>query len=317
MIERLGVDHEQRGANLLRQALTGLRGPSAHLLAWLDLDEVTALMLGGGPEGRGKLLNGLMDYDNLDHVARFLQAAELGEPSYDPRALARELRPMTSPGQEPYVALHADAEAQAHAWLADRRRIYRYLGAGERNLAMRVMLRKAMDLTAQANEIAPSFFDATDAHALWLLRSGGSAGAAALVEAVTRDHLYTLAWEATVPEENDTIADLFAHWASRLAIEARVATEAALLPHEVALCYVVARGERPLPPVITPERGRAEPLRPPVSLGASPVAHPQERSIRLFVPGAVGRDYVRRARMAAERALGALGAVPSVGIDLH
>jgi hypothetical protein len=42
-----------------------------------------------------------------------------------------------------------------------------------------------------------------------------------------------------------------------------------------------------------------------------------ERSIRLFVPRAAGRDYVRRARMAAERALGNLGATPHAGADLH
>src|SRR5512146_3209317 len=90
MIERLEVDHERRSVELLRGALRQARGDAARLLAWLDADEVAALMLGGGPEGRGALLNGAMDYDNLDNVARFLKASGLGEPSYDPRALACE-----------------------------------------------------------------------------------------------------------------------------------------------------------------------------------------------------------------------------------
>lgn len=321
MIERLGMGHEERGAVLLRQALAELRGASARLLAWLDPDEVTALMLGGGSDGRGKLLNGLMDYDNLDNVARFLQASGLGAPSYDPRALARELR-LIAPAadddaaheREPYVALSQDAASEARAWLADRRRVYRYLGAGERNLAMHGMLRKAVDLAAQAGVITESFFDATDGEALELLSACSSLGAAVLADAVLRDDLFIRVWEATAPEQANALTALFAQGEARLAIEERVATEAGLLPYEVTLNYTVARGERELPPIITSQRKRAEPA-------ASQVAAPDmpdtpERTLTLLVTRSAGRDYMRRARMAAERALGALGAVPRPWSDL-
>ena len=323
MIERLGMDHEQRGAALLRQTLAGLSGASARLLAWLDADEVAALILGDGPDGRGKLLNGLLDYDNLDHVARFLQAAELGVPSYDPRTLARELRlvaPDAASGgaPEPCVALSSDAAGQAQAWLADRRRVYRFLGESARNLAIRGMLRKAVDLAARAGLIGPGFFDATDAQALGLLRSGHGAGSAPLAEAVINDQLYVPAWEATVPESADAITRLFAQWDTRLAIEERVAGEAALLPHEVVLSYTVERGERALPPLIAAERGRAEPVVSAPVVSGQPIATSEpERRITLFVTRTVGRDYMRRARMAAERALGGLGAVPRIGSDLR
>ncbi len=325
MIERLGMDHEQRGAALLRQTLAGLTGASARLLAWLDVDEVAALILGDGPDGRGKLLNGLLDYDNLDNVARFLQAAELGVPSYDPRTLARELRlapPSTDAASgetlAPYVALPTDAAAQAQAWLADRRRVYRFLGESARNLAIRGMLRKAVDLATRAGLIGPGFFDATDAQALGLLRSGYAAGSAPLAEAVINDHLYVPAWEATAPESADAITELFARWDTRLAIEDRLATEAALLPHEVVLSFTVERGERALPPLIVAERGRAEPVvSEPLGSDQSVAASEPERRITLFVTRTVGRDYMRRARMAAERALGGLGAIPRVGSDLH
>jgi hypothetical protein len=258
-----------------------------------------------------------MDYDNLDNVARFLKASELGDPSYDPRALARDLRLVTpdvgEQGQrmeaprEPFVALAPDAAAQAQAWLADRRRVYRFLGEGERNLAIHGMLRKAVDLAAQAGMIAVSFFDATDAQALQLLREGVSSGAALLADAVARDALYARVWEATAPEPtDDALLALFAQGHARLEIEERIATEAGLLPHEVVLSYTVARGERALPPIISTQRGRAEPS------GGKPSA-PRAASlphcgITLLVTRAAGRDYVRRARMAAERALGALGA---------
>ena len=332
MIERLGLDHERRGAQALRQMVDGLRGASARLLAWLDVDEVAALMLGEGPDGRGKLLNGLMDYDNLDNVARFLQAAGLGVPSYDPRALARELRllaPLESSqetsqnaGQDAAtspVALAPEAATLAQAWQADRRRVYRYLSQGERNIAMHGMLRKAVDLAALAGLIADDFFDATDAEALRLLRSAAAPDAAALAEAVIRDALYTVAWEATAPDNADTDADaldaLFAQWRTRLALEERVASEAGLLPHEVALSYTIARGERALPPIIaaTParERDRAQPA---FSVSARPAslraAVEPERGVLLLIAPTAGRDYARRARMAAERALGSLGLTP-------
>ncbi|HET9110496.1 MAG TPA: HD domain-containing protein [Ktedonobacterales bacterium] len=319
MIERLGMGHEERGAVLLREALRDLRGASARLLSWIDADEVTAMMLGGGPDGRGKLLNGLIDYDNLDNVARFLQAAGLGEPSYDPRTLARELclvTPETDASQtpEPYVALTRDAAAEARAWLADRRRVYRYLGEGERNLAMHAMLRKAVDLAAQAGEITPPFFDATDEEALDLLCECSSTGAAILADAALRDDLYTRVWEATAPVQADALTALFEQQEARLAIEERVAIEAGLFPHQVALSYTVARGERELPPTIATQRKRAEPATNPL---VSPIyAAPPERTITLFMSRSAGRDYARRARMAAERALGALGAVPRPWSDL-
>src|SRR6185437_3183989 len=93
MIERLGVDHEMRSTQLLAEVRASLAPAAARQLTWLDWDEVAALMLGQTSDGRGALLNGRMDYDNLDNIARFLVAGELGEPGYDGRQLARALRP--------------------------------------------------------------------------------------------------------------------------------------------------------------------------------------------------------------------------------
>lgn len=306
MIERLGVDHERRSVDLLRQAVQRTQGETARLLAWLDPDEVAALMLGGGPEGRGGLLNGALDYDNIDNVARFLNASGLGEPSYDPRALARELRlsELRTPGASA-VALAADGAGHAQAWLDDRRRVYGYLCAGERNLALHGMLRKAVDLAAQAGMIAPAFFDTTDAEALRLLREGVSPGAATLALAATRDQLYTRVWEVSAPTQDDALAALFARGQSRLALEERVAHEAGLAPHEVVLNYTIARGERALPPILAPMPGRAAPVASAPITSASPA--PAARTISLLIARAAGRDYVRRARMAVERALGGLG----------
>src|SRR5579859_2537142 len=66
MRERLGADHEARSANLLRQALAGLSPRAERLLGWLDWDEVGRLVVGDSSDGRGALLNGLLDYDNCD-----------------------------------------------------------------------------------------------------------------------------------------------------------------------------------------------------------------------------------------------------------
>jgi len=83
----------------------------------------------------------------------------------------------------------ADGAGLAQAWLDDRRRVYGYLCAGERNLALHGMLRKAVDLAAEAGMITPAFFDATDADALRLLREGVSLGAATLTRVTGTDAL--------------------------------------------------------------------------------------------------------------------------------
>ncbi|HEY7982756.1 MAG TPA: HD domain-containing protein [Ktedonobacterales bacterium] len=92
MREWLGCDHEQRAARKLAEARARLSPAALRRLAWLDWDEVAALVVGGGTGGRGALLNGPLDYDNIEYVARFLLAADLGAPGYDPVALARALR---------------------------------------------------------------------------------------------------------------------------------------------------------------------------------------------------------------------------------
>src|SRR5262249_24776168 len=90
MRERLGMDHEQRSALTLDEVRAALPTEvRQRLLGWLDWAEVADLVLG---EGRGALLNGLLDFDNADNVARFLLASGIGVPSYNPRSLVIGLR---------------------------------------------------------------------------------------------------------------------------------------------------------------------------------------------------------------------------------
>jgi HD superfamily phosphohydrolase len=150
MRERFGEDHEARSARLLGEVRDALSPANARLLSWLDWSEAGRLVLGEAG-GRGALLNGLLDYDNADNIARFLLASGLGMPSYDPRALACALRPLAAvvAGQEDTnVCLSAAAEADALGWRTDRARVYGYLHEGHRNLAAHSMLRKAVDMAA-------------------------------------------------------------------------------------------------------------------------------------------------------------------------
>src|SRR5262245_13509918 len=91
MLDQLGIDHEQRSARLILVVRDALAPWIRRYLDWLDWDEVAALVQGQGGDGRGALLNGLLDYDNVDNIARFLAASELGSPGYDPVTLARGL----------------------------------------------------------------------------------------------------------------------------------------------------------------------------------------------------------------------------------
>lgn len=292
MIERLGMDHEQRSAALIREAVTGATGLTARLLSWLDLDEVCALITGTSSDGRGALLNGALDYDNLDNVARFAQAAGICEPGYDGLEVARGLRPFTD-GTDAGVALAPEARPAALAWQADRALVYGFLQTDGWNVAAHAMLRKAIDIAARDGGLDDSFFELTDAGALQALR--GAPTSRPLVDGVISGEPYRVIWEALVPDTQERIPAAFAAWRNRLALEERIATEAGLRPIGLISVYLVSRVARRLPPIAgeTHQVMEAQP----------------ERIVRVLVAPGVGQDYIRRARMAAERTLGALGAV--------
>jgi hypothetical protein len=302
MRERSGEDHEERSARLLGEVRAALSPADTRLLAGLDWDDVAQLVLGGGAGGRGTLLNGQLDYDNVDNVARFLLASSLGMPSYDPNSLARALRLVPSAAG---VCLDASAEADARGWQADRTCVYGFLHEGHRNLAAHSMLRKAVDLAAAADLLPASFFSLTDADALRLLGRASDHGLAALVARVRQGEgcLHRCMWEAEVPEIAGAALDNgLVGWRGRLALEARLACEAGLAAHEVVVEVLTSRAARPLPPIARPDVPFDS--TPPAELPAPP------RVLHVFATADAGRDYIRRLRMAADRRLGALGAIP-------
>jgi HD superfamily phosphohydrolase len=306
MIERLGEDHEQRSARLLAEVRAALAPAAARQLDWLDWDDVARLVLGQGADGRGALLNHRLDYDNADNVARFLLASGLGQPSYDPRPLARALRPLpahlhaAAPGERIY--LEAGAEAGAMGWQADRATVYTFLHAGHHNLAAHAMLRKAVDLAAEANLLPPAFFAYTDEQALRLLAEAPARGAGALVRQVRLGEaaLHRCVWEGEV-RDTATLPQLFARRDERLALEARLASEAGLAPHEVLLDVLASRAGRALPPLAGPVLG---------TLVRLPELPPAPCLVHLFVARTAAPDYLRRLRAAAQRLLVPQGVQP-------
>ncbi len=343
MRERLGADHEARSARLLDDVRAGLAPGAERLLSWLDWDEVGRLVMGGGGDGRGALLNGRLDYDNCDNVARFLRASSLGTPGYDPPTLARALRPLPRgasvsgmygnglPAQaaRPALVLGAgDASAcaedarrggrvyiveqaggDARGWLADRATVYRFLHEGHRNLAAHAMLRKAVDLAAATNVLPPGFFDLTDRAALRALELALDPGPVELVRRVRAGDgwLHRCAWEAEIAPGARAIPETVARWRERLALEAALAAEVGLAPRDVIVEVLVSGAARALPP-FAPERRPEALVWPPAPARSPQVLH-------LFLPADAGRDYARRLRQAAERMLAPLGAVAPCGAD--
>jgi hypothetical protein len=334
MRERNGEDHEQRSARLLRALPTKLTPGQARKLAWLNWAEAANLILAHASDGRGELLNGRLDYDNADNVARFLLASGLGKPRYDPELLARGLRLLSSAASplppSPAATMPADAAHQsertaasaqsgpcrgvylasrvanqARAWLADRAIVYTYLHEGHENLALHAMLRRAIDLAMLANALPPHFLEMTDALALRLLRRLPTPGAAPLAAAVCRGARYACLWEAELPGTGGTEAGItrsFGAWRERVALESGLAAEAALLPHEVVVEVIASSAGRTLPPL-----ARSASTGELVHLVEPP---PAPRRIHVFAPHDIGRDYARRLRNAAERRFGPLGAIP-------
>ncbi len=313
MRERLGEDHEARSARLLADLCTALSPSAARQLAWLDCDDVASLILGESADGRGALLNDRLDFDNADNVARFLSASGLDVPAYDPRALARGLRPLPASMRPPVedgarVWVLADAAADAQGWRRDRTTIYDFLHSGHFNIAAHAMLRKAIDLAAATHILPPDFFDLTDALAFAVLARALDRGLSALVQWVRAGEwaVHRCVWEAEVPPDAPAIPGILAKWRERLALEAQLASEAGLAAHEVVVEALVSSASRALPP--TARATRSGTLAP-GSLTFHPEPPPAPRILHLFIAADAPPDYVRRLRIAAERILPPLGAI--------
>jgi hypothetical protein len=312
----LGRDHEERAAERLGAVRAALPAAALRRMAWLDWDEVAALVVGAGTDARGALLNGLLDYDNLDNVARFALASGLSRPAYDPRALARALRltpadaleaadeqadeamPANATGSATYLL--AAAEPDARAWQAERRRVYGFLHGDHRNLVPHAMLRKAVELAFAARALPADFLDLTDAQALAALAAGGQRGCATLIARVRApgyEQQHTCLWEAELPAAAAPHEELV-EWRARLDFEAELAGEAGLAPHEVITEALVSKAGRALPPFSASGR--------PGTFTWLPAPPPAPRVLHLFVAAGTPRDYQRRLRAAAERHLGAL-----------
>lgn len=317
MREWLGCDHEERSARLLAAVRAALPTSTLRRLTWLDWDEVAALVLGAGADGRGALLNGRLDYDNTDNVARFLLASGSSAPGYAPEALARALRPLPPDAgaadailgseraevrrREPTYLL-AQAQDDALAWQTARVRLYGYLHSDHANLAPHAMLRKAIDLARADHALPADFLDLTDAQALACLGESSQRGTAALAQRVQagRDQRHICLWEAEVPTAAAARTAL-GEWRARLALEAELASEAGLAAHDVILEVLTSHAGRALPPLAPAGR--------PVALTWLPAPVLAPRLLHLFVGQDTPRDYRRRLRAAAERRLGALGVV--------
>lgn len=317
MRSELGCDHEERAARQLAAVRAALPLPALRRLDWLDWNEVAALILGQstGVESttgsRGALLNGLLDYDNIDHVARFLLAADLGQPGYDPLGLARALRlaqpePDAGPGEDVAAAptyLLPAAESWAVAWQASRRKVYGFLHREHRNLAPHAMLRRMIALAALQRTLPPDFLNMTDASAIAALAANSQPAVASLAQRVLAGPAawHVCQWEADLPA--DTLAALATgradSWKLTAELEQELASEAGLASHEVIVEFQHSSSARALPPFSGSGRPQAFVWLPP--------PRPVPDRVHVFVGVDTPRDYRHRLRTAAERRLGGLG----------
>jgi uncharacterized protein len=300
MLEQMRIDHEQRSARLVFAVRDALAPWIPRYLDWLDWDEVAALVQGQGSDGRGALLNGLLDYDNVDNIARFLAASGLGSPGYDPVTLARglTLTPSTGDGGIPVVGLAPAVWNEARAWRDDRRVVYDYLHSGQRNLALHAMLRKAIDLAAASGELAAEFLDYTDDEALAHLGALSLVGVATLIAGVLDDKEYRRVWEANLEPGYEALMAALSTRDERLRLEARLAAEAGFAEHEVIVEPVVSSAERALPPIIGANGQGVG--------SASPSTSPAMR-LNVFAPPGAPSDYLHRLQTAASRLFAQFG----------
>ncbi len=245
MKEMLGVDHEERAAELIE------RMGARRLAPEVDWDAVPALVLG---KGRGQLLNSALDLDNIDYPLRSFSDLEH---AYDAERLARGL--VLHNG---VVALLPEVEQEAQAWRRTRRRLYdRYYSHG--NLVPHAMLRKAVEMIAAEGALPASFFDLTNTQALNFLARFDSIRP--ILDRLWALDGYDCIWERVTPP------DLRISWRDMLVLEEKVAALAGLEPVEVVLELSTSRAVRALPPVLV--EGRLTPL---------PGPAPSDRILHVF-----------------------------------
>lgn len=245
MVEMLGVDHEERVAELID------RMGARRLVPEIDWDEVPGLILG---EGRGQLLNGTMDLDNIDYPLRSSDDLRTG---YDARRLAMGLVVYNGT-----VALRPETENEAIAWQRTRRWLYgRYYSHG--NLVPHAMLRKAVEMVAAAGALPTTFFDLTNSEALDFL--AGFDTTRPILDRLWALDSYVCVWEVV------TAPELHIPWRDMLALEAEVARRAGLQPVDVVLELSTSRAARPLPPFLVD--GRLSPVAGPA---------PSDRILHVF-----------------------------------
>lgn len=246
MVEMLGVDHEERVAELID------RMDARRLAPEIDWGSVPPLVLG---EGRGQLLSGTLDLDNIDYPLRSFD--DLQE-AYDAARLAQGL--VLHAGT---LALRSEAERDALAWQETRRRLYdRYWSHG--NLVPHAMLRKAVEMLAIDGALSPTFFDLTNTEALTFLDT--FVPIRPILERLWSLDSYACVWEAA------TSPDLHVPWREMLALEAEIADGAGVRPVDVVLELSTSRAARPLPPLLMDGR-----------LSPAPAPEPSERKLHVFV----------------------------------
>ena len=236
MAEMLGVDHEQRAAQVIQAMGAAERAPE------LDWSQVPDLILG---RGRGALLSGLLDFDNIDYLPRLCD----GPVPYDPERLARGL--VLADGQ---VALRREAEDQALTWRRVRQQVYDAL-YDHGNLIPHAMLRKAVELIAADGQLPTSFFDWTNDEALAFLARHEDARP--LLERLWAREPYTCVWEAETP------LDLHLTWRETLALEAELAARIGWPPQAAVVELSTSRASRQLPPLLVDGTLRPMPAPPP------------------------------------------------------
>lgn len=236
MEEMLGVDHEHRAAAVIQAMGAAERVPE------LDWAQVPHLILG---RGRGALLSGLLDFDNIDYLPRLFN----GPAPYDPERLAQGL--ILVDGQ---VALLPEVEDQALAWRRVRQCVYDTL-YDHGNLTPHAMLRKAVELIAADGRLPASFFDQTNDEALAFLSRHEVTRP--LLERLWAREPYVCVWEV------ETSLDLRLSWRETLTLEADLAARVGWPPQAVVVELSTSRASRRLPPLLVDGALRPMPAPPP------------------------------------------------------
>ncbi len=148
------------GESFLEDILEGSETQKVLMRLGITVEQVVAIVT-GNLKPVSDVLNGSIDIDNLDNIARYYEASGFGKCPYNPVNIAESFR-FSSENWHLLYDCHPDATT----WKETRKKVYSDIIYSEPHLNLATMIYRALEIAFSAGEIKREFFFFDDHEAI-------------------------------------------------------------------------------------------------------------------------------------------------------